>query len=498
MRKKFVLNICINFLYQVLNLIYGFIIPRQILLHYGSDVNGLVQSVTQFLGVISLLECGMSAVADANLYVPLAKNDKDAVSRIFISTEKFFRRIAVVFAGYIAVLAVLYPVFVRNEFGHAYTCGLILIISAGMFLQYYFGISYIILLNADQRGYAVKLMQSITLAVNTVITVALMQCGVSIHLVKLISPVVFLIQPIGFQLYADRHYHLNRNIVLNGEPLKQKWNGLAQHIAFEVNVRADTIILTCFSQLKNVSVYGVYNMIHTGAVNCFQVFNFGTSPVIGRLLANGEKEKLNQFFAVYEWMCHAAVTLLFTMTGILLIPFVKVYTYGITDADYIQPAFAAVITIANAVRLLRTPYNTLVSAACHFKETQASSVIEALINIAVSVAMVSRFGLAGVAAGTLAAMAYRTVYLAWYVSGHIIYRKFTFFIKNLMTDLMTCLCMLGLSGMICTDLPLSYAAWTVLAVKEGVLCLSVSICFNLLFHREETGIFIKLLKGRQD
>lgn len=496
MRKKFVLNTFVNFIYQVWNIIYGFIIPRQILIYYGSDVNGLIQSVTQFLGAISLLECGMSAVVDANLYVPLAENDQDAVSRIFVSTERFFRNIAKIFVCYIAVLAVLYPAFVRNQFGYFYMSGLILIISLSMFLQYYFGISYIILLNADQRGYIAKLMQCVTVIMNTVITVTLIKSGVQIHLVKLISPVVFLIQPVGLRLYVDRHYQLNRKITVEQEPIRQKWNGLAQHIAFEVTTRADTIILTCLSDLKNVSVYGVYNMVNTGVDNCFHILTFAASPVIGRLLAEGKKEKLDRFFAAYEWMSHTVITLLFTMTGILIIPFIKIYTKDISDADYVLPAFAVLITLANAVRLLRTPYDSVVSAACHFKQTQMSSVLEAVINVVVSVLMVFRFGLTGVAAGTLAAMAYRTVYLAWYVSKYIIYRDMMFFFRNVMIDILTFVLMISMSNMIRKDIVLSYTDWAVLSVKVGTVCLLTSICLNAVLNRRNLINAIELLQSR--
>ena len=40
---------------------------------YGSDVNGLVSSITQFLGYIALVEGGVGGVIRAALYKPLAK-----------------------------------------------------------------------------------------------------------------------------------------------------------------------------------------------------------------------------------------------------------------------------------------------------------------------------------------------------------------------------------------------------------------------------------------
>ena len=76
----------------------------------------------------------------------------------------------------------------------------------------------------------------------------------------------------------------------------------------------------------------------------------------------------------------------------------------------------------------------MVLAAGHYKQTQWSAIIEAAINIVVSVVLVFNFGLIGVAIGTLAAMAYRTVYLAWYLSRNIIYRNLRHFLKHILTD----------------------------------------------------------------
>lgn len=73
------------------------------------------------------------------------------------------------------------------------------------------------------------------------------------------------------------------------------------------------------------------------------------------------------------------------------------------------------ITFAQASYCLRLPYNIMVLAAGHYKQTQWSAIIEATINVVVSILFVFYFGLVGVAIGTLAAMIYRTLYLAIYL-----------------------------------------------------------------------------------
>ena len=48
-----------SLLLQVVTLAVGFIVPQVIIKVYGSETNGLVSSLTQFVGYISLVEAGI-------------------------------------------------------------------------------------------------------------------------------------------------------------------------------------------------------------------------------------------------------------------------------------------------------------------------------------------------------------------------------------------------------------------------------------------------------
>lgn len=56
MKKKLALNTITSVLFQITTLICGFILPRLILSTYGSETNGLVSSINQFLSMIGFLD----------------------------------------------------------------------------------------------------------------------------------------------------------------------------------------------------------------------------------------------------------------------------------------------------------------------------------------------------------------------------------------------------------------------------------------------------------
>ena len=139
-----------SLVYQLVVLVCGFILPRLIIGYYGSAVYGLVASITQFLGIIALLELGMGAVVPASLYKPLANKDDAAISKVVVSSERFYRKIALLMVIYVIGLTIFYPTIV-NQFSFWFTASLVVIIASSTFAQYYFGISYSLLLTADQK-----------------------------------------------------------------------------------------------------------------------------------------------------------------------------------------------------------------------------------------------------------------------------------------------------------------------------------------------------------
>lgn len=490
--EKLALNTVLSLALQVVSVICGFILPRLILETFGSDVNGLVNSITQFLGVITLLDLGVGAVVQSALYKPLADNDTNMISKIYVSANKFFRRLAEILLVYVVLLMIFYPMLVNKSFGHMYTALLIAAICISSFAQYYFGIVNSLLLNADQRGYIQYVAQIITLILNTFACYIIIKLGASIQIVKLTTSLIFLLRPLFLVFYVKKHYSIDKKITYTEEPIKQKWNGMAQHFASYVLNGTDNIVLTMFSTLGNVSIYSVYNVVIIGVKNALLSVTNGFQSLIGEMLAKKETMKLNAFFGFVEWFLHTGTTLVFGCTGVLIVDFVRVYTYGINDADYIQPLFAVLITIANAGHCLRLPYNILILAAGHYKQTQSNYIIAMILNIVVSIATVKMWGLVGVAIGTLIAMAYQTVWMAKYDSKNIICWPFKNFLKQCGVDAITVI-IASLATFKIPMLSVSYVSWFLLAIEAFGIWLIISIVINTIFYRERVlSIFIRV------
>ena len=70
---------------------------------------------------------------------------------------------------------------------------------------------------------------------------------------------------------------------------------------------------------------------------------------------------------------------------------------------------------------MREPIRFLVLSAGKFKETNFGSVMEAVLNLLISLCLIHRYGLIGVAVGTLIAISYRLLYFLFYLKKNILY-----------------------------------------------------------------------------
>ena len=484
MKKKLALNTITSVLFQITTLICGFILPRLILSTYGSETNGLVSSINQFLSMIGFLELGVGAVIQSSLYKPLADRDNLRISKVLKSGDKFFRKIARILLVYVIGLTIFYPFIADTSQNWLYTALLILAMSISSFAQYYFGIIDRLLLNADQRGYIQYTSQIITLCLNTAACVVVINMGGSIQVVKLTTSVIFLIRPLILRLYINRNYVIDRNIELDEEPIKQKWNGIAQHVAYIILENTDVIVLTAFSTLSNVSIYSVYYMVVGGIKALFLSGTNGVQAVMGEYIATNEKEKLEKFFKAVEFTIHTVVTLLYSITATLIVPFVQVYTKGITDVNYMQPIFALTLVAAHAVNCLQLPYNQMILAGGHYKQTQNCYIIATIINLVLSILAVWRWGLIGVAIGTFVSMFYETIWMAIYNSKNFINWPLIRTIKQFLVDIVTVVIVMILT-FIFKLVQISFIGWIIMAIEVSVVALLTSVIVNFVFYKED-------------
>ena len=174
MRSKSALkNILANLILQITAAISGLILPRFFIIAYGSTMNGMIVSVTQFISYMALVEAGVSAASIVGLYKPLADNNVVEINRILSATKRFYYRSGIFYIALLVILVAAYPLLVKNQIDEGLTRFMIIILASSNIVDYFFLGKYKVLLMANQKGYVIMLAQTLGTALNAVITVIL-------------------------------------------------------------------------------------------------------------------------------------------------------------------------------------------------------------------------------------------------------------------------------------------------------------------------------------
>lgn len=493
--KKAFYNTFTGICYQLVAIICAFILPRLILSNFGSSYNGVVSSINQFLSWISVLSAGIGGVTRAALYKPLAENNVAKISSIMRATDLFMKKIAMIFAALLAVFAISFPFIVRDDFEYLFVFSLVIVLGISTFSQYYFGITYQTLLEADQRQYVYTLVRIFTTLAGTLVAAALIIFGFEVRFVYLASSIIYACNPIFLNFYVKRYYKIDLKAIPDNTTVKQRWDAFAQELAIMVNSNTDIIVLTIFCNVKIVSVYTVYNMIINGVKQLLQTFTTGVGAAFGNMIAQGKNnDYLDNSLRIFEFVVVNVITVFFSITAMTIVPFVNIYVRGITDINYSRIGFGYLITLAAMFNCYRIPYQTIVYAAGKFKETRNGSIIEAVLNIVFSIILVNKIGLIGVVVGTLIAAMFRTCQYAIYLSRYIIKRSTFVFIKNIFISLLICILSVYFFNTFINPEVSNYLEWIILAIKSFLIVFIPMFIVDVVFYRKQMSGFLIRLK----
>jgi hypothetical protein len=241
--------------YQIAAMLLGLVTPRLMMAYYGSDINGLVASITEFMGYFKLVEAGLAAAAIYGLYKPLSENDHDAVSAIVSAARHFYRASGLLFVGLTAVFSVIYPFVIPTDSLSRLSVGLLAAIMGISGALEFFTLSrYRVLLTADQKTYVVSLASLSSLVLQTIVIAGLSLLRANILLVRLLAGLTILLRSAVLYTYVRRHHpYVDYNAKPNKEPLRRRWDALYQQLTVTLHQGMGIILTTLITGTQSSS-----------------------------------------------------------------------------------------------------------------------------------------------------------------------------------------------------------------------------------------------------
>lgn len=489
-------NMLSSLILQLVVALSGIILPRFFIMAYGSSVNGMVSSVGQFLTYLALVEAGISSAALVELYKPLADGDEKSRNQVLTATKRFYYRSGLLYVLLLVFLLVGYPLLVQNQVDHSMTRWMILILAGSNLVDYFFLGKYKALLTADQKVYVMNIIQTAGTVVSTVVTIGIIGMNGSALLAKGVATVVYVLRAFFVTLYVKKHY---RGLDFHTEPdkpmLKERWSALLHQIVGVICNNTDLILLTVFMGAKSlleVSVYYVYNMVATAVTALIGSFSNGLGSGFGQLIALGDEENLKRAYSNYEYMYFIVLFCCYGCMAVLLLPFVAVYTTGVTDAVYVRGEIAILFVLMGLIQNMRIPGMTMICAAGHFTQTRSRAIAEAVINLTVSLALIKPFGMAGVLMGTVCSYSYRTLDNIIYNSKYLVHGAVWLSLRRIARNA----AVMGVLVFVAYKIGLmncsGWGQWFFHAILVGLSSLLVLVFINFIMEPQE----MKQLIGR--
>ena len=420
--KKSIANILTSTLSQIITLGLGIIIPRLVLVNLGSEANGLLSSVNTILGYVSLLEAGVGAASMQALYGPVAKENRSDINSILAATNIFYKRTSRMYLTVVLFMTVVLPFTIKSSLPDWQIMAVIFLGGMPGVISYYFQGKYQILLRTEGKSYVLTNLTTVCHIGISFAKIILLLCGCNIVVLQMMYMAFNLIQVAYIMLYMKRNYSwLDLNVPPAYEKISQSKNALVHQVSSLIFNNTDTLILTYCCGLMSVSVYSMYTMFF--GIIATAILNFsGISFALGQTF-NTDRRKFEKMLDIYEIFNMILTFSLFCITNIFILPFLRLYTRGITDVSYIDVylpyLFIATYLLSNG----RNSSSLVINYAGHFKQTQWRSILESVINITVSLTCVFRFGIYGVLIGTIAALLYRTNDMIIYANKKILQRS---------------------------------------------------------------------------
>lgn len=487
-------NVILGFSSEILSVILGILVPRLVLTSYGSEINGLLTSVTQIYSYISLLEAGIGTATVQALYKTLGQEDRTRTNAVLAATNKYYHRTGLLYLLAITLFSIIYPFIIQSNISIVTIVLVIILNGIGSVISFFFQGKYLLLLQADGKNYIMSAMAMVINVFKNVAKIVLMAMGVDVVVVQAISMIVSLVQMLFVSWYINRYYAwIDLTVEPDVDAISQSKNVLVHQLSGLVFNNTDTLILTIACGLKTVSVYSMYTLLFGMVSMTLNTISNSVLYYISQTF-HVDRDRYKKLLDVFEVYYMAVVFALYSIANFFILPFIKLYTSGVTDVNYLDEKLPLMFIATYLLSCGRKSSNITITTAGHFRLTQGRSVAEAAINLVVSIIAVQSWEIYGVLLGTIIALLYRTNDMIWYANKKILHRNPWTVYRRWGVDIALFIGIIFLNRYITVQLN-SYISIFAFCIPYAVIVLTLYMCVVSIFDLKTARYALQIIRN---
>ncbi|WP_375155949.1 lipopolysaccharide biosynthesis protein [Lacticaseibacillus paracasei] len=402
---------------QAISLLMSFVSRTFFIRILGEQYLGLNGLFLNILNILSFAELGIGAAITFSLYQPLASGDNDQVLALMQLYKKVYHLIAlIIFLSGMLLLPFL-GFFINgstHSVGNIYFAFLLFLMNSVVSYLWNYKRSVFF---ADQSGYINSLNILFFQVMGQLLQIIFLLISPSYYLYLFIQIAVTILSNLQISKRADKRYPFLKKKVRIPVPkktmsfLKKNVVGMiSSKLGGIVVMGTDNILLSAFLGLSTVAVYSNYTLIMNGLTS---VVNQGISAVtasIGNLRAVGNPKKEKEVFFKYSQI--SALVGVATSVGMVSFfsPFIRVW---VGERFLLDSKTTFLIVLGFYVTQLRQSNINFTNAYGLYWEQRLKSLLEALVNLVVSLCLIIFFKL-GIDAVILGNLASNLFVNAWW------------------------------------------------------------------------------------
>jgi O-antigen/teichoic acid export membrane protein len=407
-------NLLSGFLYQIILVVVGFLLPRLYLENFGSEVNGVLSTIKQIFVYMTLLEAGIGLATTQALYKPVAEKDHNKSNAILSATNIFYTKTGAIYAAIVLLIAVVYAFLIPTSIPPFELFSFIILTALPSLFSYFVQAKYRVLLEVDGRKYIITNSETVLQLLANIGKILVLLLTDSLVLIQLVYCLLAIAQLGYIYIHAKRRYNwLRLNAKPDFEAISQRKSVLVHQVSGMVFNNTDVLLLSFMCDFKVVSVYTIYNIFFSQVQMFITSITSGISFALGQMF-HTNREKFMKVYNVYETFYIMATFIIYTLMAVFLLPLIEIYTQGIDDANYTNVYLVLLFVIMNLLSNGKLPSNHVLEYSGKFEETRSHAIVEMVINIVVSVAAILAWGICGAIVGTIAALLYRGTMMIYY------------------------------------------------------------------------------------
>lgn len=401
------LNSAVGFISQFIRIILSFINRTIFIQFLGVTYLGINGLFTSILSILSLAELGMTTAIAYSLYKPLADSNYSKVFAYLDLFKNIYRIIALI-VFILGVVVSLFLPFFMNEID----------VTSQIILIYYLFlinsvISYLFtykrtLLDADQKRYINVSVDFAVFVVGSFLQIWILFTTKNYILYLILAIVMTVVSNLVTSIVVNKIY---KNAIPHSydsleEHEKQQFfksvkGTLISKISETVVFGTDNLLMSTFISIVTVGLYSNYALLTTTLQRLIGQLVASLSGTVGHLVhSDTDKEKS---FAVLKRL-QFVVFMIVYLVSIGIIIFINIFIQFWIGQDYLlSNTVVLLISISFFLTNYRIPYLTFINSYGLFWEQRIKNVVEALLNIVLSLLFLINFqlGISGILLGTI-------------------------------------------------------------------------------------------------